>query len=89
MHRGETVAAAAERTRFEADTEGITGYMYNCAVAALSAFWQYGEELRCWHNQEYGYSGSGVVNTAVLVATQNGESDEDETPESGIGGPVL
>ena len=87
--QGETVAAAAERTRFEADTEGITGYMYNCAVAALSAFWQYGEELRCWHNQEYGYSGSGVVNTAVLVATQNGESDEDETPESGIGGPVL
>lgn len=87
--QGETVAAAAERTRFEADTEGITGYMYNCAVAALSAFWQYGEELRCWHNQEYGYSGSGVVNTAVLVSTQNGESDEDETPESGIGGPVL
>jgi len=51
----------------EADTEGITGFMYGCAVHILSACWEYGEILRKWHNKEYGYEGDGVVNPAILT----------------------
>jgi hypothetical protein len=40
----------AEITSRKADTDGITGFMYGCAVSALSQFWVYGEELRRWHN---------------------------------------
>ena len=51
----------------EADTEGISGFMYGCAVSILSDCWEYGEILRKWHNKEYGYEGDGVVNPAILT----------------------
>ena len=57
----------ADRLSCEADTEGITGYMYGMAVSILSQCWKYGEELRKWHNKEYNYEGNGVVNPAVLT----------------------
>ena len=36
----------ADRLSREADTEGITGFMYGAAVSILSQCWKYGEELR-------------------------------------------
>ena len=57
----------AERCSHEADEEGITGFMYGCAVNILSQCWEYGEYLRKWHNKEYGYDGDGVVNPAVMT----------------------
>lgn len=57
----------AERLSHEADTEGITGFMYGCSVNILAQCWEYGEELRKWHNKEYGYDGDGVVNPAILT----------------------
>ena len=57
----------AEGTSHTADTEGITGFMYGCAVSILSQCWEYGELLRKWHNKEYGYDGDGVVNPAILT----------------------
>ena len=57
----------AEKRSHEADTEGITGFMYGCAVKILSVCWQYGETLRIWHNKEYGYEGDGVVNPAYMT----------------------
>ena len=57
----------AYRLSHEADVEGITGFMYGCAVSILSQCWKYGEELRKWHNKEYNYEGNGVVNPAVLT----------------------
>ena len=57
----------ADRLSHEADTEGITGFMYGCAVSILSHCWKYGEELRKWHNKEYNYEGDGIVNPAVLT----------------------
>ena len=57
----------AKRLSHEADTEGITGFMYGCAANILSQCWKYGEELRKWHNKEYGYDGDGVVNPAILT----------------------
>ena len=41
----------ADRLSHEADIEGITGYMYRAAVIILSKCWEYGEELRKWHNK--------------------------------------
>lgn len=57
----------AYRLSNEADVEGITGYMYGCAVSILSRAWKYGEELRKWHNKEYNYEGDGVVNPAIMT----------------------
>ena len=67
LAKGKTVAECAEETSDAADTEGITGFMYGCAVTGLSKFWEHGEELRRWHNKEYDYQGSGVVNPAVII----------------------
>ena len=64
---GDKIADIADSTSHEADTEGITGFMYGCAVNALSHLWEYGEELRKWHNKEYNYEGDGVVNPAILT----------------------
>ena len=57
----------AEETSRAADTEGITGFMYGCAVSILAECWEYGEELRKWHNKEYDYKGARVVNPAIMT----------------------
>ena len=62
----EIIFQKAEELSSEADTEGITGFMYGCSVSMLSMFWIYGEELRKWHNKKYEYEGMGVVNPAVM-----------------------
>lgn len=61
----------AERLSHQADTDGITGFMYGCAVAILSEVWEYGDILRMWHNKEYDYDGNGVVNPAILTISPN------------------
>lgn len=66
-HEGVTVAQIADKASRAADIDGITGFMYGCAVNVLSQVWKYGEELRRWHNKEYDYEGDGVVNPAVLT----------------------
>lgn len=58
----------ADKASHVSDIEGITGFMYGCAVGMLSQCWKYGEELRRWHNKEWGQEDSdGVVNPAVLT----------------------
>jgi len=64
----------ADPTSSTADTEGITGFMYGCAVGALASFWEFGEQLRRWHNikTQIGNEGEkanesgGVLNPALL-----------------------
>lgn len=55
-------------TSREADTEGITGFMYGCAIEALARYWVFGEDLRKWHNQKHGVGPDkeGVVNPAII-----------------------
>ena len=67
IDEGKTVAEIAEQTSYDADIEGVTGFMYGCAVKALTQCWKYGDELRKWHNKSFGYDGDGVVNPAVLT----------------------
>jgi hypothetical protein len=71
---GETVAQCADELGRLADDDGITGYMYGCAVQMLFRCWKHGEELRRWHNKttQIGTEGDranetgGVLNPAVL-----------------------
>ena len=63
---GEKIEDIAKELSHKADTEGITGFMYGCAVNILSQCWEYGEQLRKWHNKQYDYDGNGVVNPAVV-----------------------
>jgi hypothetical protein len=58
----------ASDTSYQADLEGITGFMNNCAVAILSACWIHGDKLRQWHNSFWGSpDATGVVNSCVIT----------------------
>lgn len=71
---GESLAECAEELSHAADHDGITGFMYGCAVQMLAECWVHGEELRRWHNKEtqVGTEGDqanesgGVLNPAML-----------------------
>lgn len=67
ISEGKSVKDIADKTSNEADTEGITGFMYGAAVSILAQCWEHGEELRKWHNKEYDYEGEGTVNPAILT----------------------
>jgi len=66
IENGEQLEDIAEETSKKADTDGITGFMYGAAVSILSRCWEHGERFKAWHNNKYGYSGSGVVNPAII-----------------------
>jgi hypothetical protein len=52
MAKGATIGDCARDASRQADTDGITGFMYGAAVSILSHCWTHGEELRRWHNLE-------------------------------------
>lgn len=47
---GAELEQIAKSASHEADTEGITGFMYGAAVSMLAQCWEHGETLRLWHN---------------------------------------
>jgi len=74
MAEGHALADIAQQCEREADTEGITGFMYGAAVSTLASCWAHGEELRRWHNldTQLGNEGEkanedgGVLNPAII-----------------------
>lgn len=72
---GDTVEACAEETSHLADNEGITGFMYGCAVSILSQVWIHGDQLRRWHNLKHQLRDEGekanesgaVLNPAIIT----------------------
>jgi len=74
ISEGEELKDIASKSSYEADTEGITGFMYGAAVQVLSWSWVHGEELRKWHNLDSQIGNEGekanesgaVLNPAVL-----------------------
>lgn len=74
MANGKNLEDVADATSQEADLEGITGFMYGCAVSTLSHCWKHGEQLRRGHNlkTQLGNEGEkanesgGVLNPALL-----------------------
>lgn len=75
MEDGAALEDIAENASHEADTEGITGFMYGCAVQVLATVWEHGEELRKWHNLQYqikdegekANADGGVLNPSILT----------------------
>jgi hypothetical protein len=71
---GMQISDVAEKTSREADTDGITGFMYGAAVSMLSEVWEHGEALRRWHNLKTQVRDEGeranetgaVLNPAIL-----------------------
>jgi len=47
---GSRLEDIAKQASHDADTEGITGFMYGAAVSMLAQAWEHGETLRRWHN---------------------------------------
>jgi hypothetical protein len=78
MAQGEKLEAVAKEASREADTNGITGFMYGVAVSVLTATWEYGEALRQWHNldtqikneSEEANAEGGVLNPVILTVGQ-------------------
>ena len=74
IESGAKIQGIAKESSFEADTVGLTGFMYGAAVSMLSQCWVYGEELRRWHNldSQIGNEGEkanetgGTLNPALL-----------------------
>jgi hypothetical protein len=66
--RGAELEKIAEETSNAADMFGMSGFTYGCAVSMICQCWKYGEELRRWHNKQWGApeDAEGVVNPAVL-----------------------
>lgn len=68
------LASVAKQASHDANTGGITGYMYGAAVSMLLKCWEHGEALRRWHNKDtqIGDEGDranesgGVLNPALL-----------------------
>ena len=69
ISEGKQIDEIAKETSAICDLEGITGFMYGCAIDALSKSWKYGQELKKWHNKEWGYEGGGVANPAIISVT--------------------
>lgn len=75
LKKGKELEDIAEQASHDADTEGITGFMYGMAVAILADVWEHGEELRRWHNLKTQIRDEGeranekgtVLNPAMLV----------------------
>ena len=66
---GRKLEDIAKDTSHEADIDGITGFMYGAAVHTLAGCWKHGDQLRRWHNKQYGVGEEvkGTVNPAILT----------------------
>jgi hypothetical protein len=75
MSEGKQLEDIAGHLSHKADTTGLTGFMYGCAVNCLSQVWEHGEQLRKWHNRdtqikdegEKANEEGGVLNPALLT----------------------
>lgn len=70
IKNGAKVKDIAKKLSHDADTEGITGDMYEVSVSILSQYWEYGEDLREWHNKKYDYKGYDVVSSTILTVSK-------------------
>jgi len=68
IEAGAKLEDIAEETSNKADEGiGITGFMYGMSVNIISQVWEYGEQLRIWHNAKYGQPHpTGTVNPAII-----------------------
>lgn len=72
INKGAQISEIADETSREVDSRpgfGISGNMYANAVGILADFWEYGDDLRKWHNQKHGVSAEEkrVVNPSIAI----------------------
>ncbi len=69
INAGKKLEDIADTTSHEADIDGITGFMYGAAVHILATSWRHGDQLRKWHNKQYGMSedAEGTANPAIIT----------------------
>jgi len=75
ISQGEQLEKIADECSHIADVDGLTGFMYGCAVAILAKVWIHGEDLRRWHNKttqlrdegDKANENGGVLNPALLT----------------------
>lgn len=80
LQAGAKLEDIAKQTSHDADTEGISGFMYGAAVSVLARCWDSGEELRRWHNlatqcKHEGYIANAkgaVLNPALMTFESKG-----------------
>lgn len=80
---GSKLEDIVKATSHVADTEGITGFMYGCAVTMLADCWTHGEQLRKWSNLDQQLENEGelanesgdVLNPALLLCSENKEQE--------------
>jgi len=78
ISKGKALKEIAKEASHKADTEGITGFMYGCAVSILSKCWIHGEQLRIWHNLDTQLQNEGeeanekgtVLNPALINVSE-------------------
>lgn len=78
LAQGKSIEQMADLCARDADTNGISGFMYGCAVDFLSKVREHGEELRIWHNldSQIGNEGEtanregGVLNPSLISISQ-------------------
>lgn len=71
---GKSLESAISTYEHICDDEGISGFMFGCAMKELAYFWEHGEELRKIHNlkTQIGTEGEranesgGILNPAML-----------------------
>lgn len=61
MKEDKKIEDVAKKTSHDSDTDGITGFMYGCAVSLLASTWKHGEQLRIWHNLDTQIGNEGEV----------------------------
>ena len=74
MEAGAKLEDIVKESDREANTEGITGFMYGAAVSTLAGVWEHGDRLRRWHNVDIQIHDEGekansegrVLNPAIL-----------------------
>ena len=66
----------------QADTEGITGFMYGAATSIIAQVWEHGEELRKLHNAKYNQpDAKGTVNPAIITVEVPDDMSDEEFAE--------
>ena len=71
---GASVSEAAAQTRYKANQENISWYMYGNAVRVLLNFWEYGDELghlqqsnRSYHEQQEALQEAQVCDVQTMM----------------------
>jgi hypothetical protein len=81
LEAGDAFDLFAAATSHQADTEGITGFMYSAAAQILAKCWVHGEPFRRWFNLHHQIGDEGeranekgtMLNTAMLNLGPTGE----------------